>query len=152
MKYAIINNTTIENIIELTEFEQIPENAYPVTEQNLNLWIEYINFTKYFPIQTDENLTQFDIDKIKYMKRASVKNSLLAEMATENMERVRSGIWTVQDLINLTQDSDLKLALDDINTLSFELAQSKILAAPNSLLTTEIKNSWILKLQNNLFN
>jgi hypothetical protein len=58
----------------------------------------------------------------------------------------------VPGLISLTQDPTLKLVLDDINTLSFELAQGKLESATHELLTTEIKNSWILKLQNNLFN
>ena len=91
-------------------------------------------------------------DYQKYLARASVKNQILAEMASENMSRVRAGIWTVTDLINLTQDTQLKQALDDIETLSFELAQSKLMSSTNSLLTTEIKNAWIAKLQANLFN
>jgi hypothetical protein len=93
-----------------------------------------------------------DLDYTKYTKRAAVKDQILAEMASENMERIRAGIWTVPDLIGLTQDVELKLVLDDINTLSFELAQSKLNAATNPLLTSTIKMGWILKLQSHLYN
>jgi hypothetical protein len=96
--------------------------------------------------------TQKDLDYQKYLKRASVKDQILAEMASENMERVRNGVWTVPQLIALTQDVELKLVLDDIATLSFELAQSKLNAATNPMITSDIKTQWITKLQNNLFN
>lgn len=96
--------------------------------------------------------TQKQLDYNKYLKRASAKDIILAEMASENMERVRNGIWTVTDLISLTQDAELKLVLDDINTLSFELAQSKLNTISNPLLVPEIKNGWINKLQTHLYN
>ena len=80
------------------------------------------------------------------------KDKIIAEMASENMERVRNGAWSVANLISLTQDADLKHVLDDINTLSFELAMSKLQTITNPLLTAEIKLAWITKLQNNLYN
>ena len=96
--------------------------------------------------------TQKQLDYNKYLKRAAAKDIILAEMASENMERVRNGIWTVSDLVSLTQDAELKLVLDDINTLSFELAQSKLNTINNPLLVPEIKNGWINKLQTHLYN
>lgn len=97
-------------------------------------------------------ISQKEIDFQKYLKRAAAKDRIIAEMASENMERVRNGVWTVPNLISLTQDNELKLVLDDINTLSFELAISKLQTISNLLLTTEIKTGWIVKLQSNLFN
>lgn len=91
-------------------------------------------------------LTSEEKDKSKYEKRAKVKDSIMADMATENMSRVRSGQWSVVDLKNLTQDKQLKLVLDDINTLSFELAVEKLMLINNPILTAEIKQSWINKL------
>lgn len=91
-------------------------------------------------------------DLAKYQKRAAVKDLIISEMATENMSRVRAGIWTVSDLINLTQDPTLKLVLDDISTLSFELAAQKLQTANNPLLTSDIKNKWILKLRGHFYN
>jgi hypothetical protein len=96
--------------------------------------------------------TTKEIDYDKYVKRAAAKDKIIAEMASENMERVRAGTWTVPDLIGLTQDATLKDVLDDISTLSFELAQMKLQAATNPLLTTEIKDSWLAKLQAHLYN
>lgn len=91
-------------------------------------------------------------DYQKYLRRSEAKDKIIAQMATENMERVRSGIWTVQNLIDLTQDAELKRVLDDINTLSFELAQAKLMAVTNPIVTPEIKAAWLATLQANLFN
>lgn len=96
--------------------------------------------------------SQKEKDFQKYLKRAAAKDKIIAEMASENMERVRTGIWTVQNLVDLTQDAELKRVLDDISTLSFELAAQKLQAINNPLLTTEIKNSWLQKLMSNFYN
>jgi hypothetical protein len=96
--------------------------------------------------------TQTEKDYEKYMKRAAVKDKIIAEMATENMARVRAGVWTVPNLVALTQDPELKLILDDINTLSFELAVLKLMALTNPLITQKIKNDWVLKLQSHFYN
>ncbi len=95
--------------------------------------------------------TQQELDFQKYLKRASVKDKILAEMASENMARVRSGAWTVQQLIELTQDTQLKLVLDDVNMLSFELASQKLLSLSNPIVTDDIKLQWISKLQSHLY-
>jgi hypothetical protein len=101
---------------------------------------------------TMPSASQQDLDYQKYIKRAAVKDQIMAEMASENMARVRAGVWTVLNLISLTQDAELKLVLDDINTLSFELAQQKLQTLGNPLVTTDIKNGWIMKLQTHLYN
>lgn len=91
-------------------------------------------------------------DAIKYAKRAAVKDQIMVEMATENMERVRSGVWTTAQLISLTQDPELKLVQDDIGTLSFELALMKLQTASNPLLTPEIRGAWMIKLMRHFYN
>lgn len=96
--------------------------------------------------------TASEKDYNKYIKRASAKDKIIAEMATENMDRVRAGKWTVPDLIELTQNTDLKLVLDDISTLSFELAASKLSTIRHRLLTETIRKGWIAKLQANYYN
>lgn len=136
----IINGTTVNTAEEL---EALIINMSEETK---------VGFRHLFYNTAPAEPSQKEKDYNKYIQRAQIKDKLLAEMATENMERVRNGVWTVPDLIGLTQDPTLKLVLDDINTLSFELAQSKLLSVTHALLTTDIKNSWILKLQNNLFN
>jgi hypothetical protein len=101
---------------------------------------------------SNKSQTPEEIDKAKYMKRAAVKDVIIAEMATENMTRVRSGRWSVSDLVGLTQDPMLKLILDDINTLSFELAVLKLQQVSNPLITREIREGWIRKLQSHFYN
>jgi len=103
-------------------------------------------------IPNTTELSQKDKDFQKYLKRAAAKDKIIAEMASENMERVRTGIWTVQNLVDLTQDAELKRVLDDISTLSFELAAQKLQAINNPLLTSDIKNSWLQKLMSNFYN
>lgn len=94
---------------------------------------------------------QREQDFARFKKRAYAKDSIIAEMAAGNMERVRSGIWTVSQLIVLTQDPELKQILDDVNTLSFEIAYSRVDGLTNPLLTTEIKNSWKVLLQSHFY-
>ena len=94
---------------------------------------------------------QKEQDLDRYMRRATVKNQIIAELAAENMERVRNGTWTVADLISLTMDVELKGVLDDINTLSFELAYSKVAALTNPIVTTEIKTQWQTKLMSHFY-
>lgn len=91
-------------------------------------------------------------DRIKYSKRAAVKDQIMVEMATENMERVRAGIWSTPQLIALTQDAELKLVQDDINSLSFELAVMKLQTLSNPLITPDIKMGWIQKVMKHFYN
>ena len=92
---------------------------------------------------------QRESDFTRFKKRAEVKSTLIAEMAAGNMERVRSGVWTTSQLISLTQDLELKQILNDLDSLSFEIAYSRIDGLTNPLLTTEIKNSWKKLLSDN---
>lgn len=94
---------------------------------------------------------QRESDFARFKKRASVKDSMIAEMAAGNMERVRSGVWTTGQLIALTQDEQLKQVLSDISSLSFEIAYSKVDAITNPIITTEIKNSWKALLADNFY-
>lgn len=90
-------------------------------------------------------------DFIRYEKRAAVKDQIMAELAADNMERVRDGIWTVPQLISLTQDAELKNLLDDISTLSFEIAYSKVDTLSNPILTQDIKDAWKAKLASHFY-
>jgi hypothetical protein len=91
-------------------------------------------------------------DLIKYRKRAAVKDQIIAEMATENVDRLRRGVWTTPQLIALTQDAELKLVQDDINSLSFELAVMKLNSVSNPLITPDIKLGWIQKVMKHYYN
>jgi hypothetical protein len=96
-------------------------------------------------------LTQFELDQSRYNKRAAVQSSLLSYMAADNMSRVRSGTWTVPQLVSLLEDPNVKLALTYMSSLSFELAAQALADSTTSLLTPEIKADWIAKLQDAFF-
>jgi len=96
--------------------------------------------------------TQAEIDALKYSKRAEARNKIIVEMATENMERIRAGTWTVPQLIELTQDVQLKEILLDLNSLSFEIAYGKIDSISNPLITSDIKTNWKNKLAQHFYN
>lgn len=87
-------------------------------------------------------VNQKELDEIRFQKRAAAKDSIIARMAASNLERVRNGVWTTVDLVSLTEDAQLKKLLDDVNTLSYEIAYFKIDNIQNALLTPEIKNEW----------
>ncbi len=134
------------NGVEITSLEELEAVIVGFSEESKD------HLRSVFNQSEPPTQTQKQKDYQKYLKRASVRDQIVAEMAAENMERVRAGTWTVTDLINLTQDTELKAVLSDLSTLSFELAQSKLLAATNPLLTTDIKNGWLAKLQAHLYN
>jgi hypothetical protein len=91
--------------------------------------------------------TQKEKDFERYTKRSIAKNIIIAEIATENMSRIRSGEWTTTDIIGLTQDESLRLVMSDVHSLSFELAAIKLMAITNPLITNTIKAIWLAKLQ-----
>lgn len=95
--------------------------------------------------------TQRDLDFNRYIKRSAVRDRLLADMAADNMTRVRSGAWTVADLQGLMADPQTKVVIDLINALSFEMAIAALTASPNPLLTPAIKAGWVAKLQERLY-
>lgn len=94
-------------------------------------WIQEVNQEKFL---------------LQYKKRALVKDKIMSEIATENVSRLMTGEWSETDLIMLTQDPSLKDILDDLSTLSFEIAYSKIDYIANPLITEAIKNGWKAKL------
>ena len=104
------------------------------------------------PVQpVQEPPTQFEIDMLRYQRRAAVKDYLLAKMAAENTTRVRTGIWTVADLSALMADPALKMILDLIGTLSFELAEQALVGTQHPLLTPDIKNGWAADLREHFY-
>lgn len=134
-------------MIPLRENEIAPEGFIVCSED------EYSSLLESLSSQIDEysKAIQREKDYQTMLSRADVKDSLIAKMGSENKERVRLGIWTEDQLTSLTQDDGLKLVLDDINSLSFELAIAKLSTIQNELITDEIKAGWIQDLQNNLF-
>lgn len=95
--------------------------------------------------------TQFELDQLRYQKRAEVQSQLIAWMAADNMSRVRGGAWTVADLTSLMADPALTAANAYMQTLSYELAAQAIAQSTNPLLTPEIKGAWVAKLQEHFY-
>lgn len=95
--------------------------------------------------------TQFELDQLRYKKRAAVQSELIAWMAADNMSRVRSGAWTVADLTSLMADPAVTAAQAYMGTLSYELAAQAIAQATHPLLTPEIKGAWVAKLQEHFY-
>lgn len=123
------------------EGDIIPNDAIVVSDEEfdslMNTWQPIIQKAK---------------DSARYRERAKVRDELIVGICADNMERIRTGAWTVAQLVELTSDVAFKNIQDDINSLSFELAQGKIMALSNPMITQEIKNEWVGRLQANLFN
>lgn len=100
------------------------------------------------PLTTEE---QREKDQVRYKRRAEVQTELISWMAADNMSRVRAGIWSVPDLVNLMADPAITRANAFMQTLSYELVADEILKATNPLLTPEIKNSWVSKLMEHFY-
>lgn len=123
------------------EGDIIPNDAIVVSDEEfeslMNTWQPIIQKAK---------------DSARYRERAKVRDELIVGICADNMERIRTGVWTVSELVELTADPVFKNIQDDINGLSFELAQGKIMALSNKIVTQEIKNEWVGRLQASLFN
>lgn len=94
---------------------------------------------------------QFNADKKRYLLRSAAKDGMIATLAAGNMSRIRSGAWTVPELISFMQDSVVLQILTDINTLSFELAYQKIDLITHSLINDSIKTEWKTLLASNFY-
>ena len=105
----------------------------------------------YVPPEPAPAPSQFEKDQTRYQKRAAVKDQLMAYMAADNMSRVRSGVWTVADLTSLMGDPQLAAATNYMSTLSFELAAQVISQAQTALLTQEIRDNWVSRLQEHFY-
>lgn len=118
----------------------LPENAIVVTDEEFA-----ILYAQYEPIILK------DKDKVAMSKRAQVKDSIIGEIGSDNKERLRNGLWSYTQLVEFLSSPECKAVLDDINGLSFELAQAKIMAFSNPIVTMDIKLKWVGTLKENLF-
>lgn len=136
IKYRV---TLDNNYIEfLTEEEA---NAYLLDNPGT---LETVEELDYVP-------SQKELDLLRFQKRADAKNQIIMEIAAENMERVRNAIWSVEQLISLTQDAELKSLLGDVETFSYEIAYNKVDGLTNPLLTQDIKDGWKAKLYSHFY-
>ncbi len=118
----------------------LPENAIVVTEEEYALI-----YSTYEPILLKEK------DRIAMEKRAQIKDGLIGEIASENKERLRTGVWSYTDLVTFLNSEESKKVMNEINGLSFELAQGSIMGIVNPIITMDIKLQWVQRLKDNLF-
>jgi hypothetical protein len=145
--YQLTNNAnTVLHISSGTFIALPPGESYGHDYQR---WLDAGNTPEQAPDTPPP--TQFELDQNRYQKRAVVHAELMSWMASDNMSRVRSGIWTVSQLTSLLSDPAIQAAQTYMSTLSYELAAQSIAAATTPLLTPEIKSAWIAKLQANFF-
>ena len=142
--------TKTTSIIRISDGAIIPDDHGNADRMAYLAWVA--NGNSPMPADTAPQPSQYELDVERYSKRATAKDQIIAEFAAENIARVRSGVWTVPQLISLTQDAGLKALLDNVNTLSFEIAASMLPGLTNPLLTTAIKNGWAAKLQAHFYN
>lgn len=121
----------------------------PISELQNSILTGYVN--SHDPSRSLTTEEQYAKDKDRFKKRYESIGEIMSTMAAGNIKRVRSGIWTTSQLISLTQDIELKQILDDVNTLSFEIAYSRIDGLTNELLTPEIKAEWKQLLYENFY-
>jgi hypothetical protein len=96
--------------------------------------------------------TAYEADVARFTARAAVKDRLMAEMAADNVGRLRAGVWTVGDLESLMADPALTAARGYMDTLSFELAHGAVEACAHPLMTPEIRQGWLDKLADHFYN
>lgn len=90
--------------------------------------------------------TTLELDIEKYLRRASAKPLLMAEMAAMNVGRIKDKTWTKVQLVELMADPEIKSLVSHMETLSFELAIGVIQGLTNPIVTPEIKTVWVAKL------
>jgi len=146
--YKIVADTG-NAVLRLSDGAFIPTDPANTDYATYLAWVGEGNVAE--PPTPPPVLTQFELDEIRYIKRAAAKDGLIAWMAADNMSRVRLGTWTVPDLVALLADTELKSLLELINTLSFELAISAVGNLTNLLMVSSIKDAWIAKLTQNLY-
>lgn len=147
-RFAVIESGRVRNHAEADDDFAASQGWVPAGESHRgDLWDGQV-FT---PAPPQPEPSQFEIDRARYSKRAEAKDGLLAFMAADNMSRVRSGEWTVQQLTSLISDPAVAAANSYMSTLSFELAAQAIQAATTPLLTPEIKALWVGKLQEHFY-
>ena len=90
--------------------------------------------------------TVLALDTEKYLRRANIKPLLMAKMAAMNVGRLKSGTWTMAQLVSLMSEDATKSLIDHMETLSFDLAIGVVNSHPNVLLTPAIKSTWVAEL------
>lgn len=98
-----------------------------------------------------EPLVKSEARRVMYEKRANVKDSIIGIMNDNNVKRIEAGIWTVDLLKSILQDTHMANSSSFVDKLSFELAIQEIMLSEHPLITNEIKSEYVSLLMANLF-
>lgn len=137
-------------VLRISDGAQIPESILQKDWTEYLAWLEEGNAPQ--PAQEYSTPTQFELDQRRYKRRAEVQSELIAWMAADNMSRVRSGVWTVADLVALLQDPEIAMVIGFLNALAFESSADALMASSHPLLTPAIKADWVSRLQAHFYN
>lgn len=98
-----------------------------------------------------EELSRYSKDKLRLRKRALAVPGLISGMGADNVQRVRNGEWTIEDLHELNSNPITTKVINLVLLYSFELAIQALLEADHPLLTPEVKGKWVNDLQAHLY-
>lgn len=137
-------------VIRINDGAKVPittSEEYPNTNPDFLAYKQFLlEGGSPLPVPPPTPEEQLLLDQLRYKKRAEVQAELLSWMAADNMSRIRTGVWTVPDLVALMSDPSIARANALMQTLSYEMVADEIANATNPLLTPEIKQAWIAKL------
>lgn len=147
-RYSVIENSLVINHVEAEPQYALSQGWVPAGESRIG---DHWDGEQFTPAPADPGPTQFERDQARYAKRAAVKDQLIAYMAADNMSRVRSEVWTVEQLASLMDDPAVAAANAYMGLLAFELAAEALAAAQTPLLTPEIRADWIARLETHFY-
>lgn len=151
-KYASNRPSTIPE--EYPYLKKEVEDDYIPREEELILTPEqYQQLLDSFNTVMQEHENSLLKEKLKkrMLLRSYAKDMLIVKMSHENLLRMYQGVWTQNDIKSLPNDKQLESILQDISSLSFEMAIPKIMSLNNPLITAEIKQDWINTLYAHLY-
>ena len=122
------------------ENQPLPENAIVLEEIDFNALMDSYS-----------QAILLEKDRVTMLNRAAVLNDLLAQMGAENKERLRTGEWTTQDLIDFLNSDECMKVQKDLQNLSFELAQGSVMAITNPKVSMDMKLKWVGLLNEHLY-
>ncbi len=83
----------------------------------------------------------------KYENRIQSSARLIAEMAVENEQRVKSNEWSIEQLQTVLKDKQISNLVLFLQMASFQTAMEVIRDLKGDVYTEELKAAWIKKIQ-----
>lgn len=114
-----------------------PETGEPITEANaLDVLRACVD---------DEQWTQLRI--AKYQRRIENSSRLIAEFATDNENRLKSGEWTLAQLQSVIADPQIAELIRLLQSASYQSAIALVQGLQGSVYTDALKSEWAEKIR-----